>query len=262
MEELAAHHPIPMYWVRPRQILSAEAGMHRFVWDVHYPPPHALNMEFPISAIVHNTPLHPLGAWALPGNYTVKLTVDGKSYSRQLTLIMDPRIKTSAEDLAKQHEMEMGAVEGMDESLEELQQVQSVRAQLKDVASKAKGKLAEQIDALDKQCAELQGATQSGFFGLPPSGKRPETISTLNQHFAAILATADSADATPTTQATGVYHELDDASTALRKRWNALNETALLDLNQSLKQSGLPTIDPKKPLADKPTDDSDGDDEP
>jgi photosystem II stability/assembly factor-like uncharacterized protein len=262
MEELAAHHPIPMYWVRPRQILSAEAGMHRFVWDVHYPPPHALNMEFPISAIVHNTPLHPLGAWALPGNYTVKLTVDGKSYSRQLTLIMDPRIKTSAEDLAKQHEMEMGAVEGMDESLEELQQVQSVRAQLKDVASKAKGKLAEQIDALDKQCAELQGATQSGFFGLPPSGKRPETLSTLNQHFAAILATADSADATPTTQATGVYHELDDASTALRKRWNALNETALLDLNQSLKQSGLPTIDPKKPLADKPTDDSDGDDEP
>ena len=262
MDELAAHHPIPMYWVRPKQILSAEAGMHRFVWDVHYPPPHVLNMEFPISAIVHNTPLHPLGAWALPGNYTVKLTVDGKSYSRQFTLIMDPRIKTSADDLAKQHEMEMGAVEGMDESLEELRQVQSVRAQLKDVASKAKGKVAEQVDALDKQCAELQGATQSGFFGLPPSGKRPETLSTLNQHFAAILATADSADAAPTTQATAVYHELDDASTALRKRWNALNESALLDLNQSLKQAGLPTIDPKKALTNQPADDSDGDDEP
>jgi photosystem II stability/assembly factor-like uncharacterized protein len=262
MDELAAHHPIPMYWVRPKQILSAEAGMHRFVWDVHYPPPHALNMEFPISAIVHNTPLHPLGAWALPGNYTVKLTVDGKSYSRQLTLIMDPRIKTSADDLAKQHEMEMGAVEGMDESLEELRQVQSVRAQLKEVASKAKGKVAEQVDALDKQCAELQGATQSGFFGLPPSGKRPETLSTLNQHFAAILAIADSADAAPTTQATAVYHELDDASTALRKGWNALNETALLELNQSLKQVGLPTIDPKKALTDQPADDSDGDDEP
>jgi hypothetical protein len=236
--------------------------MHRFVWDAHYPPPHALNMEFPISAIVHNTPLHPLGAWALPGNYTVKLTVDGKSYSRQLTLIMDPRIKTSPEDLAKQHEMEMGAVEGMDESLEELQQVRSVRAQFKEVASKAKGRLAEQIDALDKQCAELQGATQSGFFGLPPGGKRPETLSTLNQHFAAILATADSADTAPTMQAAAVFQELDDASTALRKRWNALNEAALLDLNQALKQSGLPTIDPKKPLVDKPSEDSDGDDEP
>ena len=262
MEELAAHHPIPMYWVRPRQILSAQAGMHRFVWDVHYPPPHALNMEFPISAIVHNTPLHPLGAWALPGNYTVKLTVDGKSYSRQLTLVMDPRIKASASDLAKQHQMEMGAVAGMDESLEALQQVQSVRAQLKELVAKAKGKLAEQVDAVDKQCADLQGATQSGFFGLPPSGKRTETLSTLNQHFAAILATADSADGAPTTQAAAVYHELDDASTALRKSWNSLNETVLVELNQSLKQSGLPTIDPQKPLTEKPTEDSDGDDEP
>jgi photosystem II stability/assembly factor-like uncharacterized protein len=262
MQELAAEHPIPMYWVRPQQILSAEAGMHRFVWDVHYPQPQALNSEFPISAIVYNTPLHPLGARALPGNYTIKLTVDGKSYSRSLIVVMDPRIKTSLEDLAKQHQMEMGAVEGMDESFEELQQVKSVRAQLKDLAPKSKGRLSEQIAALEKHCAELEGATQSGFFGPPPSGKRPETLSTLNQHFAAILATADSADIAPTTQAKAAYRELDDASTALRRRWNALRETELLDLNQALKQSSLPQVDLKKPPVNKPVDDSEGDDEP
>ena len=78
MEKLAAEYPIPMYWVRPTQILSAEAGMHRFVWDVHYAPPKALEREFPISAILHNTPLVPLGAWALPGSYTVRLTVERK----------------------------------------------------------------------------------------------------------------------------------------------------------------------------------------
>ena len=37
--------------------------------------------EFPISAIPHDTPLLPLGAWALPGSYTVRLTVDGKTYN-------------------------------------------------------------------------------------------------------------------------------------------------------------------------------------
>jgi len=42
--------------------------MHRFVWDLHGEPPKSLNKEFPISAIVHDTPLLPLGAWALPGN--------------------------------------------------------------------------------------------------------------------------------------------------------------------------------------------------
>ena len=51
LEKIAAANPIPMYWVRPQQILSAASGMHRFVWDVHYPPPDALNHEFPISAI-------------------------------------------------------------------------------------------------------------------------------------------------------------------------------------------------------------------
>ncbi|HVS74271.1 MAG TPA: hypothetical protein VHE23_02505, partial [Candidatus Acidoferrales bacterium] len=79
MEKTAKEHPIPMYWVRPEKILSAEAGMHRFVWDLHYAPPDALEYEFPISAIYRDTPKYPLGAWALPGQYTVKLTVGGKN---------------------------------------------------------------------------------------------------------------------------------------------------------------------------------------
>jgi photosystem II stability/assembly factor-like uncharacterized protein len=262
MEEIAAEHPIPMYWVRPKQILSGESGMHRFVWDLHYAPPQSLEHEFPISAIVHNTPLYPLGARALPGSYTIKLTVDGKTQSRTLTLVMDPRIKTSLADLAKQQEMELGAVQGMDESFEEQAQIQSVRAQLKDLAAKSKGRLSEEIAAFDQHCAELAGASQSSFFGLPPSGKHPETLATLNQHFAQILATADSADVAPTTQADAAYQELSEASAALHKRWNALRETELADLNQSLKQSGLSPLDPNKPPANKPTAESDGEDEP
>ncbi len=80
MDKIAAENPIPMYWVRPQQILSAEVGFHRFVWDLHYAPPDSLTHEFPISAIYRNTPELPLGAIALPGRYMVKFTVDGKSY--------------------------------------------------------------------------------------------------------------------------------------------------------------------------------------
>ena len=120
MEKLASQHPIPMYWVRPAQVLSAAAGMHRFVWNLHYAPPSALEYEFPMSAILHDTPLYPLGAWVLPGSYTVKLSVDGQSYTQPLTVKMDPRIQTSLDDLRKLHEMQMGAVEGMNESYEAL----------------------------------------------------------------------------------------------------------------------------------------------
>src|SRR6266550_2874240 len=196
LEKIARENPIPIYWVRPTQILSAEAGMHRFVWDVHYPPPQALEPEFPISAIYHNTPKYPLGAWALPGNYTVKLTVDGETHTQPLVVKIDPRITTSLSDLQKQFRMESGSLEGMNQSYEALAQVRSVRAQLKELAAKARsGRLGEAIAALDKKAAELEGAAQGSFYGLPPRGKHREDFSTLNQHFASILAVADSADA-------------------------------------------------------------------
>jgi len=264
MEKLASEHPIPMYWVRPTQILSAEAGMHRFVWNLRYAPPEALEYEFPISAIIHNTPLYPLGAWVLPGSYTVKLTVDGQSHTQPLTLKMDPRIHTPMNDLQKQRDMEMGAVEGMNDSYEALEQVKSVRAQIKELLPKAGGKkkLTDDLIALEKQCAELEGATQRSFFGLPSRGKQPENLSTLNQHFAAILAVADSADAAPTTQATAAYKDLDESSNALRKRWSALREREILDLNGELKTAGLAPLDPKKPLAERPGGANTGDDEP
>jgi photosystem II stability/assembly factor-like uncharacterized protein len=263
LEDIAPKHPIPMYWVRPTRILSAAAGMHRFVWDLHYPAPDALRHEFPISAIYQDTPQYPLGAWALPGNYTVKLTVEDKSYTEPLMVKMDPRISTPLAELAKQFEMQSGAVEGMNESYETLEQVQSVRAQLKDRAAKAgKGAAANAIAALDKQAAEIEGGTQSAFFGLPPSGIQLETLSTLNQHFGAILAVADSADAAPTAQATAVYKELEGALESLLSRWKKLRQEEIPSLNTLLKNANLPAIDPNLSPAKRPSSDEDGDDEP
>jgi photosystem II stability/assembly factor-like uncharacterized protein len=263
MEKIAAEHPIPMYWVRPAQILSASAGMHRFVWDAHYAPPDSLSHEFPIAAIVHDTPKYPLGAWALPGHYKVKLTVNGESYVQPLIVRMDPRITSSQEDLHKQFEMQMGSVEGMNESFEALSQIKSVRAQLKDRAAKAgKGALADKIGALDKLAAELEGAAQPSFFGLPSSGKQPENFSTLNQHFGNILAVADSADVAPTTQATAVDKELKEALEKLVSRWTNLRGQGIAPMNEELKKAGLAPVDTDKLPDAPPSDDSGGNDTP
>src|SRR5258708_34707306 len=124
---------------------------------------------------------------------------------------MDPRIKTPLADLRKQFEMESGSVESMNRSFEALSQVQSVRAQLKERAAKAgKGAPADAIAALDKQAAELEGAAQSNFFGLPPGAKLPENFSSLNQHFGGILPAGDSAVWGPTPQGPPVCLEHDE----------------------------------------------------
>ena len=262
MARVAEEHPIPMYWVRPTQILSGAAGMHRFVWDLHYEPPQALNYEFPISAILRNTPLQPLGVRALPGNYTVKLTVNGGSQEQPLTLMMDPRIKTPVDELRRQFDMETGAVQGMNQTYDELTQVKSVRDQLKELTRKTNGKLTDSLAVLDKKCAQLEGSTQSAFFGLPPSGKQTENLSTLNQHFSTILTVADSADLAPTTQAVSTFRELQTSLAELSTEWNDTVRQHIPDLNKELKKAHLPDIDPEKPLPEKLGGASDGDDEP
>ena len=237
--------------------------MHRFVWDMHYAPPESLEHGFPISAIYHDTVKYPLGAWALPASYTVKLTVDGRSYTQPLTVKMDPRSTTSLADLRKQFEMESGSVEGMNQSYKTLMQVRSVRSQLKERAAKAgKRGLADAIAALDKKAAELEGATQNTFYGLPPGRKEPENFSTLNQHFSEILGVADSADAAPATQATTVFGELKSALESLQSRWKKIKEEDLPGLNKELKNARLTEIDLSKPPSESLAADPDGDDEP
>ncbi|HJX81655.1 MAG TPA: hypothetical protein VJ248_06460, partial [Candidatus Udaeobacter sp.] len=46
---------IPIYWIRPLQSFSTKAGLHRFLWDMHYTPVPDVEPEFPISATYRNT---------------------------------------------------------------------------------------------------------------------------------------------------------------------------------------------------------------
>src|SRR5208283_1655252 len=122
---------VPMYWVRPARTLSASAGMHRLIWDLTCPAPEVLTRDYPISAIYHDTPLYPLGATVLPGAYKVVLTVGGRNYTQMLDIRMDPRVKTSPGDLRRQFELDQKIAGALHQDYEVLQQVRSLRLQLK-----------------------------------------------------------------------------------------------------------------------------------
>jgi photosystem II stability/assembly factor-like uncharacterized protein len=107
---------IPLYWIRPQQILSAKQGAHRFLWDMKYSP---LNVpvEYPMTAVKHNTAPSPTAPWVMPGNYTVKLTVNNKVYVQNFTVKMDPRVKTPMIQLQKQHDLSVICYEGSKKSM-------------------------------------------------------------------------------------------------------------------------------------------------
>jgi photosystem II stability/assembly factor-like uncharacterized protein len=83
---------IPSYWIRPPQILSGKAGSHRFIWDLRYPQKAGGKGGYSMAAIYKDTP-SAQGPMVAAGQYTVKLTVDGKGFTQPLTVKPDPREK-------------------------------------------------------------------------------------------------------------------------------------------------------------------------
>jgi photosystem II stability/assembly factor-like uncharacterized protein len=107
---------IPLYWIRPQQILAATKGAHRFLWDMRYTP---LNIPaaYPMTAIKHNTPPDATAPWVMPGNYKIRLTVDGQIQEQPITITMDPRVKTSTVQWQRQHDLSMICYEGRKKSM-------------------------------------------------------------------------------------------------------------------------------------------------
>jgi hypothetical protein len=77
---------IPASWVPAPETLSGAAGMHRWYWDFRPPPPANSNQRGG-AAVFGGRGAPPV----LPGDYTVKLTVGGRSYTQPLRLRPDPR---------------------------------------------------------------------------------------------------------------------------------------------------------------------------
>ncbi len=96
---------IPRYWLRPPQVLPAEPGIHRFLWDLHGEPLPKVESQYPMTAVAHETAPQPTAPWVLPGAYSVSLTAGGKTLTQPLLVKMDPRVKTSSADLARQFEI-------------------------------------------------------------------------------------------------------------------------------------------------------------
>jgi hypothetical protein len=236
---------IPTYWIRPTPILPATAGSHRFVWDLHYPPPAGVERSYPISAIYRDTPSEPRGPLVPAGEYTVRLTVDGKSYTQPLAVKMDPRLKTPPEGLAQQFELSMQAYEGMNEAHDMLQHIRSLRTQLKERQAKAgQGPLAEALARLDQEVAALEGGGGVGRRMRRGGGRAAMSLTRVQGEFGALLDTLQGADATPTAPAVTGVAQVRQALNGLRARWTELQSKDVRALDEQLRQAKLSPLAP------------------
>ncbi len=229
---------IPLYWLRMPKTLSSAAGMHRWVWDLMYAEPVAGRYEYPISAVPHDTPRVPQGPLALPGTYTVRLTVDGQSMTAPLTIRMDPRVEASSASLARLFELQSRLAGMLSASSEASLQAHSLREQVAAISKEAKGSNAPIMPILEKVDTDLAALLK----GSETDGEQKPGLDEVAGEAGALYMQVGQADAMPTAaQQQAASHTGEEVAEVLRS-WEQIKKADVPELERQLGPAHLPAL--------------------
>jgi photosystem II stability/assembly factor-like uncharacterized protein len=224
---------------RPEEILT-EAGINRFVWNLHYES----------APRIPNSPLwggSTEGPLALPGDYQVRLTVDGKSETQPFKILPDPRLKVTADDLKKQFDLMEAILGKVTQVHDAVRQIRDVRAQMtalnkrlneeKNPNAKA---IADVGSALDKKMTVVEEAL------IQTKAKSGQDVLNypirLNNLLVALGGVVSSADAAPTQQDYEMYDELSKQADEQLAKWNEIVSSDLSAYNRLAQEKTVPLV--------------------
>ena len=231
---------LPLYWPAPPLQLSTKAGMHRFAWDLHYDPipPEDIADDGDsdaTGAVPHRTYPTVNAPWAPAGQYTVRLTANGATYTQPLTLRLDPRVKTSSIALAQiatlSREMWAGSIAAYAAN-------RTARALSTSLGSGAD--VASFKAQLDSIAPEVPRA-RARFRRRGPAGPTP-TLSAASSGMMAAAMAMQTADVAPTAAQVAAVTTARAQGAAAMTKWNMLRTKGLATLNASRKAAGQPLI--------------------
>jgi 6-pyruvoyl-tetrahydropterin synthase len=173
---------------------------------MHYTLP-AIPATYPIGAIYKNTAPNSTSPWVMPGNYLIKLFVDGKVLSQAVTIKMDPRVKTTMKDLQQQHDVSLLMYEERNQCITAMNELRYFRNQLKEKLKAATG------NATLKDCdAEAAAFEQS------PKGSTEKGFNQLYSALSSVFGNLQEGDMAPTSQTLKAANE---TSVAFKKLWKS-----------------------------------------
>jgi photosystem II stability/assembly factor-like uncharacterized protein len=225
---------IPMYWVHDAEPLSAEAGMHRFVWDLRYV----------FAGPRRRSRRGGGGPIAVPGRYTVKLTAAGKAISVPLVVKMDPRVKTSAADLERQFQLASRLAAGVGEFSAAVARADDLQKQIAARNKEAAGnaEVGTALAELEKKVGALAGSGAGGgfgFFGFAVPGDQPTSLRQVSTALGVLLGIIESADAAPSADAAAASEKWEAAGKATLARWREIQTKDVARVNSLLEKAKL-----------------------
>ena len=248
--------PYPTYWFRQQQTLSNKKGMHRFLWDLHYPPPDGIRRSYSMAAILHDTPLSPQGPWVQPGEYSARLIVGGKSSMQPFVVRMDPRVKTPQNVLTQQLDLSMICYQGLQQVNESRQEVSQIRKQIQSLLKPSPAvELKDLLNKFGRKASAIDGTGWTEdvdvmYSAAYATNRSEETLAGLQTKLLYLIAVLQGADAQPTTQVVAAVNDQQQSMKNVLGRWHDLkigsgDLTKLNDILKKANKQPLKIVEPQ-----------------
>ncbi len=231
------HHPpmaIAERWIPKPIVLENTAGAHRFVWDLRWASSGGSDETEEDEG--YGAPHGPL---VVPGNYQVKLTVDGNALTQPLKIEMDPRSAITHAELDEQLKLGLeifGEVRSSRRTLAEIGAVKKHLGELKPMLGGKDSAILGQVTALESAIEKIE----RGDKGAPPGSING--LEAASTGLSAALRVVEGGDRTAPSQAIELYHEAAQAAKPGIAQWAQLKMGDLTKLNESLKAAGMTEI--------------------
>jgi hypothetical protein len=204
---------------------STDAGMNRFFWDMRYPgtvmPPPSGALDGFMS-VDYSPPTSPI---APPGQYRVRLTVDGETFEQPFEIHKDPRVKASDADLRAQFELMVDIRDRFSEVADTVLRIREVRALLKERRVDMPEDSRVEVDAIVQQLRQIEGILMiwMGSEAHPMMWSPPG----LTEKLSSLSDAVNSGDAKPTESMYAVFEDLSERFDFQRNRLNRVIDQEL-----------------------------------
>ena len=218
--------------------VSMDVGLNRFIWDTRY----SEAVRFPGMILWAGETRGPKIA---PGNYQVKLTVDGKTLSQSFEVKPDPRLTATRADYARQVELSLKIRDKLTETNNAIIQIRDVRKQVEDLLKRVTGQPSFKVindagTALNKKLTTIE---ESLYQTKNQSSQDPLNFPIrLNNKLAALGGVVGGPESAPTAQSYAVYDELAGQIDAELQKLSQIMKTDVPAFNQLVKDQNIPAV--------------------
>ncbi|KKN31579.1 hypothetical protein LCGC14_0822560 [marine sediment metagenome] len=213
---------------------TKQPGFNRVNWDLRYER---------ISSDEEDSYYAPASPFVVPGEYTVKLTVQGKSMEVQVVVEMDPRIKVSNTDLIAQKDAALRLSELYSKGTKINQQNQNLQDQIKNLKGFLKklknldGSILKDINSFEEKLKKIQ---------IKLMGTKGSWGRTVMRDISGLLRNINGYSSAPTDYQMGKIEKLSGKLEKNLTEMAGLLNTELPKLNKKIEGLNIPFLNPRK----------------